>query len=223
MADDDLMAPGYVSAAMECILSDSSVGMVTARQTVIDESFFGPISNAPIGFKILPGNEFATRFWGGHNPGVANISAMLVRRRQVLGFGESCDYPTGSFGDLTLFLRLCLGAKMGLLDEGYYYRVYPTSEGLSVLWRELRMALRCYERDLLDLHKQGRLERKLLLTIIRGNTRLLFSRWEKLYRRRPGFENKVRPLLDLAWRTFAVGWRYGLGAQPTVHKYFGLE
>ena len=148
---------------------------------------------------------------------------MLVRRSRVLEFGESCDYPTGSFSDLTLFLRLCLGAKMGLLDEGYYYRVYPTSEGLSALWRELLMALSCYERDLRDLHNQGRLERKLFLTILRGNTRLLFSRWKQLYRRRSGFENKVRPLLDMAWRTLAVGWRYGLGSQPTVYKYFGFE
>jgi glycosyltransferase involved in cell wall biosynthesis len=223
MADDDLIAPGYVSAAMECILSNSSVGMVTALQTAIDESFFGPISDAPINCKVLPGNEFAVGLFDGDNPGVWNISAMLVRRRQVLEYGGFCDYPTGSFSDYTLFFQLCLGSKLGLLDGGYYYRVYPTSAGLAAPWRTLLVALSCYERDLLELHRKGRLGRKFLLLIIRGNTRLLFSRWKQLYRHRPGLGNKVRPLFDMAWRTLAVGWRYGLGAEPIICKYFGSE
>jgi glycosyltransferase involved in cell wall biosynthesis len=223
MADDDLIAPSYLSAAMECILSNSLVGMVTAVQTAIDESFSGPISNAGISFKILPGSEFAVRLFDGDNPGVWNINPMLVRRRQVLEYGGFGDYPTGSFSDYTLFFQLCLGAKLGLLDGGYYYRIYPTSEGLAAPWRGLLMALSCYERDLLDLHKKGRLERKLLLLIIRGNTGLLLSRWKELYRHRPGFENKACPLFDMAWRTLAVGWRYGLRAEPKLYKYFSVE
>jgi glycosyltransferase involved in cell wall biosynthesis len=225
MSDDDLIVPGYVSAAMECMSSEPSVVAVVALQTAIDESFFGPVSNLPINFKTLLGNEFVTRWFNGENPGVWNLFPMLVRRRRVLECGGFPDYPTGSYGDITLFFQLCLGAKMGLLDGGYYYRVYPTSAGLAAPWRGLLMATNCYERDLLDLHKKGRLERKLLLAIIRSNTHLLIGRWKQLYRHRPGFENKACPLFDLALRTLSVSWRYGLGALPKLHKYVrrGME
>ena len=146
LSDDDLIAPGYIKAAMECILSEPSVGVVVARQTQIDESFFGPVPNPPISFQTLPGNDYVAHWFKEGCPGVLTAFAMLARRRQVLECGGLPDYPDASHSDNTLFLRLCLGAKVGLLDGGYYYRVYPTSSGLGTRWRRLFMATNDYEQ-----------------------------------------------------------------------------
>ena len=69
------------------------------------------------------------------------------------------------------------------------------------------------------MYKKGRLERELLLAIIRGNTQLLVQRWKQLYRHQAGYENKVRPVLDITLRVFSLGWHYGLGALPKLHKW----
>jgi len=221
MGDDDLMSPGYIAASMECILGEPSVNAVIARQTRIGESFFGPVSTAPIHFKTLPGDEFVSQWLiEGKLPDVLTTFPMVARRRHMLECGGLPEYPDASHSTNTLILQLCLGAKLGLLDGGYYYRVYPTSGGLGTLWRKLIAATQDYDRDLLVLHKKGRLEKELFLAIVRGNTHLLISRWKQLYRRRPGFENKVRPVLDIAFRIFNLGWRHGLGAMPKLHKYF---
>lgn len=222
MGDDDLMSPGYIAASMECILSDPSVNAVIARQTRIAESFFGPISNAPIHFKTLTGEEFLARWMIEQKlPDVLTTFPMVVRRRQLLECGGLPEYPDASHSTNTLLLQLCLGAKLGLLDGGYYYRIYVTSGGLATPWHRLVAATQEHERDLLDLHQKGRLEKRLLLVLIRGNTSLLISRWQQFYRRRRGFENKVRPVLDIAARIFNLGRHYGLGAVPKLHKYFG--
>jgi glycosyltransferase involved in cell wall biosynthesis len=223
MSDDDLIAPGYLEADMECILSESSVGMVVALQTQIDESFFGPIPSSPIGFMTLPGTEYANLWFNGGSACALTIFPMLVSRRQVLECGGFRDYPTASHCDNMVFFQLCLGRKLGLLDGGYYYRVYATSSGLAAPWQELLVAQSNYERDLLDMHKQGRLERKLLLAILRSNTQLLFGRWKQLYRHRPGFENRVRPLLDITLRLFSMGWQHGFGSLPKLHKWSGIK
>ena len=221
MGDDDLISPDYIAASMECILGEPSVNAVIARQTRIGESFFGPISSTPIHFKTLPGDEFVSQWLiEGKLPDVLTTFPMVARRRQVLECGGLPEYPDASHSTNTLILQLCLGAKLGLLDGGYYYRVYPTSGGLGTPWRKLVAATQDYDRDLLVLHKKGRLDKKLFLAIMRGNTHLLISRWKQLYRRRPGFENKVRPVLDIAFRIFNLGWRHGLGAVPKLHKYF---
>lgn len=221
MGDDDLMSPGYIAASMECILGEPSVNAVIARQTRIGESFFGPVSSTPIHFKTLPGEEFVSQWLiEGKLPDVLTTFPMVARRRQVLECGGLPEYPDASHSSNTLLFKLCLGAKLGLLDGGYYYRVYPTSGGLATHWRKLVAATQDYDRDLLVLHEKGRLEKKLFLAIVRGNTHLLISRWKQLYRHRPGFENKVRPVLDIAFRIFNLGWRHGLGAMPRLHKYF---
>ncbi len=219
MGDDDLMSPGYIAASMECILSEPSVSAVIARQTRIEESFFGPISSAPIHFTTLTGDEFLTHWViEGKLQDVLTTFPMVARRRQLLECGGLPEYPDASHSTNTLLLQLCLGAKLGLLDGGYYYRVYATSGGLATPWRKLVAATQDHERDLLDLHKTGRLERKLLLALIRGNTQLLIARWNQLYRHRSGLKNRVRPVLDITLRLFSVGWRYGLGSLPKIHK-----
>jgi glycosyltransferase involved in cell wall biosynthesis len=224
MSDDDLIVPGYIAASMECILSEPSVNAVIAQKTRIEESFFGPISNAPIHFKTLPGNKFMARWLiEGNLNDILTTFPMLVRRRQMLECGGLPEYPDGSYSSNTVLFELCLGAKVGLLEGGYYYRVYPTSEGLQTPWRWLFAATQNYDRDLLALHKKGRLGGKLFLAIVRGNTGLLISRWKQLYRRRAGFANKVRPVLDIAFRIFNLGWHYGLGAVPKLHKYFDSD
>jgi glycosyl transferase family 2 len=224
MGDDDLMSPGYIAASMECILSKPSVNAVIARQTRIEESFFGPVSNAPIHFKTLTGDEFLVQWViEGKLQDVLTTSSMVARRRQVLECGGFPEYPDASHCNNTLLLQLCLGAKLGLLDGGYYYRVYPTSGGLATPWRKLVAATQDYDRDLLNLHRQGRLKKKFFLALVHGNTQLLFLRWKNHYRRRPGFGNKVCPLLDIFFRVFNLAWRHGLGAVPKLHKYFNSE
>ena len=141
---------------------------------------------------------------------------MVVRRRQVLECGGLPEYSDASYSSNTLLFKLCLGAKLGLLDGGYYYRVYPTSGGLATPWRKLVAATQDYDRDLLVLHQTGRLKKRLFLALVRGNTHLLISRWKQLYRHRPGFGNKVRPILDIAFRIFNLGWRHGLGVMPKL-------
>jgi glycosyltransferase involved in cell wall biosynthesis len=221
MGDDDLMSPGYIAASMECILSLRSVNAVLARQTEIEESFFGPISDAPIRFTTLTGEEFVAQWLSeGKLRDVLTTFPMVARRQQVLECGGLPEYPDASHSSNTLILQLCLGARLGLLDRGYYYRIYPTSGGLATPWRNLFAANRDYERDLMDLYKAGRLEKKLLLALIRGNTQLLMGRWKRIYRNRPGFENRIRPLLDLTARIFNLGRHCGLGAVPKLHKYF---
>jgi hypothetical protein len=148
---------------------------------------------------------------------------MVARRRQLLEYGGLPEYPDASHSTNTLILQLCLGAKLGLLDEGYYYRVYPTSGGLAASWRKLVAATQDYDRDLLDLHRQGRLKKSFLLALMHSNTQLLILRWKNLYRQRPGFENKVRPVRDIAFRIFNLGCRHGLGVMPKLHKYFNTE
>jgi glycosyltransferase involved in cell wall biosynthesis len=224
MSDDDLMAPGYIAASMECILSEPAVNAVIARQIRVEESFFGPIADAPIPFETLPGNGFVSRWLiEGKLNDILTTFPMLARRRQMLECGGLPGYPDASNSTNTLLFELCLGAKAGLLDGGYYYRVYPTSEGLKTPWRWLLAATQDYDRDLLALHKKGRLENRLFLAITRGNTNLLISRWKQHYRRRAGFENKVRPVLDIAFRIINLGWHYGLGTVPRLYKYFDSE
>ena len=221
MGDDDLMSPGYIGASMECILGEPSVNAVIARQIRVAESFFGPVSDAPIQFTTLTGEEFLSQWMiEGKLQDVLTTFPMVARRRQVLEYGGLPEYPDASHSTNTLILQLCLGAKLGLLDGGYYYRIYPTSGGLATPWRNLVAANQEHERDMLDLHKAGRLERKLFLALIRGNTHLLVGRWKQLYRRRPGLKNKVRPVFDIATRIFNLGRLYGLGAVPKLHKYF---
>jgi glycosyltransferase involved in cell wall biosynthesis len=220
MSDDDVIVPGYIAASMECILSDPSVNAVIAHQTSIGESFFGPVSNSPIHFKILTGDEFVPQWLVEGKLKIWTTFPMMARRRQVLECGGLPEYPDASHSSNALLLQLCLGAKLGLLDGGYYYRVYPTSGGLATPWRNLVAANRDYERDLLHLHQQGRLERKLFLALVRGDTHLLVGRWNQLYRRRPGFENKVRPIFDIASRIFNLGRHYGLGAILKLQKHF---
>lgn len=218
MGDDDLMAPGYIAASMECILDDPSVNAVIARQTEINETFFGPVSDAPIRFTTMMGEEFFARWLEGKIQGVWTTFPMVARRRRLLECGGLPEYPDASHSTNTLLLQLCLGSRLGLLDGGYYYRVYPASGGLAMPWRNLLAANREHERDLLALQRQGRLEKKLFLGVLRANTRLLLGRWKWLYRRRPGFENKVRPVSDIALRILNLAWRHGPGAVPGLHK-----
>jgi len=223
MGDDDLMSPDYIAASMKCILGDPSVNAVIACQTRIGESFFGPVSSNPIHFKTMTGEEFLSQWLVGKLPDVLTTFPMVARRRQVLEYGGLPEYPDASHSTNTTILQLCLGAKLGLLDGGYYYRIYPASGGLAMSWPRLIAATQENERDLFDLHREGRLNKKLFLTMVRGNTQLLISRRKQLYRRRPGFENKVRPVFDIAFRIFNLGWRYGLGAVPRLHRYFNFE
>ena len=222
MGDDDLMSPGYIAASMECILGEPSVNAVIARQTRIEESFFGPISSAPIRFETLTGEQFVDQWLVKvkiHN--VLTTFPMVARRRQVLECGGLPEYPDASYSSNTLLFRLCLGSKLGLLDGGYYYRIYPTSGGLATPWPKFVAATEDYDRDLLELHKTGRLERTYFHAILRGNTQLLVFRWRQLYRQRPGFENKVRPVFDIILRALGLGLRYGPGAWPKFQRYFG--
>jgi glycosyltransferase involved in cell wall biosynthesis len=219
MGDDDLMSPDYIAASVKCISGESSVNAVIARQTRIGEFFFGPISGAPIDFITLTGEEFVSQ-WAieGKLPDVLTTFPMVVRRQQVLECGGIPEYADASHSTNTLILQLCLGAKLGILNGGYYYRIYPTSGGLTTPWCNLVKATQSYDRDLLVLYKTGRLKKNLFLALVLGNTGLLILRWKKLYRRRPGFANKVRPVLDIAFRIFNLGWRFGLGAVPKLHK-----
>jgi glycosyltransferase involved in cell wall biosynthesis len=224
MGDDDLMSPGYIAASMECILGEPSVNAVIARQTRIEESFFGPVSSAPIDFKTMTGDEFVSQWVIERKlQDVLTTFPMVARRRQLLECGGLPEYPDASHSTNTLILQLCLGAKLGLLDGGYYYRIYPTSGGLATPWRNLFAANQDHERDLLDLYQQGRLKKKFFLALMHSNTQLLVLRWKNLYRHRSGFENKVRPVLDIAFRIFDLGWRHGLGVMPKLHKHFNSE
>lgn len=220
MGDDDLMSPDYIAASMTCILGEPEVNAVIARQTRIEESFFGPVSDAPIHFTTMTGEEFFTQ-WQVELKirDVLTTFPMVARRRQLLERGGLPEYPDASHSSNTSLLRLCLGARLGLLDGGYYYRVYPTSGGLATPWRNLVAANRDYERDLLTLQRQGRLEKKLFLALLRGNTHLLVGRWSRLYRGRPGFENKVRPVFDVALRMLNLACRHGPGAVPVFNKF----
>jgi glycosyltransferase involved in cell wall biosynthesis len=224
MGDDDLMSPGYIAASMECILGEPSVHAVIARQTRIEESFFGPVSSAPIHFKTMTGDEFVAQWVVERKlQDVLTTFPMVARRRQLLECGGLPEYPDASHSTNTLILQLCLGARMGLLDGGYYYRVYPTSGGLAADWRKLVAATQDYDRDLLALHRQGRLQKKFFLELVHSNTQLLILRWKNLYRQRPGFGNKVRPVLDIVFRILNLGWHYGFGVMPKLHKYFNSE
>ena len=219
LSDDDLIVPGYVSAAMDCILSDASVSVVLSRQEAIDENFLGPLSGLPITSSTLPGNEFVSTWFREGSQGVLTMIPMLARRQHILECGGLPEYPTGANSDNLLFFRLCLGAALGLLSGGYYYRVYPNSSGLAMPWSELVLAVEISERDIFALFKSGRLDRHTFFAMIRAGTRTLLARWKQLYRHRPGFENKICPLFDVLRRIPKVGSRYGIQAVPLVHKF----
>ena len=98
MSDDDLIAPGYVSAAMECILRDPDVNVVVSKQTQIDENFLKPVCDFPIDFKALPGNEYVTRWFTTGGLGVLTVFPMLARRLDILECGGLPNYPY-TFGE----------------------------------------------------------------------------------------------------------------------------
>ncbi len=218
MSDDDLIAPDLIRASMDCILSDPEVGAVVSSQSTIDESFSGSIPNVPIAYKTIPGDDFAEMWTNGGNPGVANIFPMLVSKQKFLGFQGFRPYPTGNGADLLMFFQLCLGRKVGLVDGGYHYRIYPTSEGLAAPWKGLRMAVECYDRDLHALYLEGRLKHRIFQAMVRGNTRLLLYRRKALYSGRKGLKNKLTPSIDVALRLMKIGWKYGLGTLPLIYK-----
>ncbi len=218
MSDDDLIAPDLIRASMDCILSDSGVGAVVSSQSTIDEFYSGSIPNVPISYKTIPGDDFAEMWTNGGNPGVANIFPMLVSKAEFLGFQGFRPYPTGNGADLLMFFQLCLGRKVGLVDGGYHYRIYPSSEGLAAPWKGLRMAVECYDRDLHALYLEGRLKRRIFHAMVRGNTGLLLHRRDTLYSHRAGLKNTLVPVFDIAFRMVATGWKYGFGAIPLLHK-----
>jgi hypothetical protein len=143
---------------------------------------------------------------------------MLVSKEKFLGFHGFRPYPTGNGADLLMFFQLCLGRKVGLVDGGYHYRIYPTSEGLAAPWKGLRMAVECYDRDLHALYLEGRLKRHIFQALVRGNTGLLVHRRNKLYSRRKGLENTLVPIFDIAVRLLKNAWKYGLRSIPLLHK-----
>lgn len=220
MSDDDLIAPDYINTAMECMETDSQVGVVISQQTKIDESFFGPISRATIQFKTLTGSNFVTQ-WAIENkmPNLLTTAPMLARRLEILEHGGFPDYPDGSHSPNLLLFKLCLGVKVGVLDGGYYYRIYPMSSGLLTPWGLLLTATENYDRDLLELHQQGRIKKELIRALLLGNTRLLVARWRNIYRHWKGLGNKVTPVFDIAFRILRLGWLHGLGTVPKIHRY----
>jgi glycosyltransferase involved in cell wall biosynthesis len=220
LSDDDLISPRFISAAMDCILSDPQVAVVVTRQIRIDESFLGPVTDPSIHFTTMGGGDYVAQWIREGIPDVFTMTSMLTRRRALLDQGGFPNYPIGAASDNMVVFRLCLGAKIGILDGGYYYRVYPASTGLAMTWRELVLALDLAQRDYLALYQGGRLDRRTFLAIVRGELRFLLNRWWLFCRQRPGFENKVQPLLDVIRRTFQVGHRYGVGAIPILHKLF---
>jgi hypothetical protein len=219
LSDDDLIAPGFVEAGMECMLSDPAVSIVIAKQTQIDEEFLGPVSEGPIAYEIHSGNEYVSHWFHEGTEGLLTTVGLLARRRQMIECGGVPRYPNGVNSDNMMFFRLCLGAKLGLLERGYYYRVYATSSGMDMPWRTLLAGLTQSEADLLKLREEGRLERKTHLAMIRGGTQLLFHRWKTIYRRKPGWENQVQPAMDLAGRILRLGGQHGLGAVPKLHRW----
>lgn len=218
MSDDDLIAPDLIRASMDCILSDAEVGAVVSSQTTIGECFSGSVPHEPITYKTIPGDDFAEMWINGGNPGVENIFPMLVSKDKFLGFQGFRPYPTGNGADLLMFFQLCLGRKVGLVDGGYHYRIYPSSEGLAAPWKGLRMAVECYDRDLHALYLEGRLKHHVFQAMVRGNTGLLVHRRNKLYAHRKGLENTLVPIFDIAFRILANGWKYGVGSIPLLHK-----
>jgi hypothetical protein len=215
LSDDDLLAPGFVSVAVSCIESEPDVGVVLSQQTIIEEHFDGEANTQPIGFEVFETEKFFLEWWTGlRSPQISTFVSLFGRRSEMLAEGGFPLCRSGAHSDTCLLTALGICRKIGVLDGGLLYRVYPTSVGLSMPWEHLLEGTSVFERRIRQWVKQGRATKQFQALMLRHHTGTMIGRYRNIYRKKPGFENRIRPLFDIAGRIVVHRLFHGAKAVP---------
>ncbi len=222
LSDDDLLVPRFVETAVDCLGSDSSVGAGLSRQTRIEESFLGGPPEDALTWSSDLSNVLYDDWWtGAGNPDVLTFVSLFGRRMKMVRAGGFGNDPSGAHSDIQLLLELTLGRRLGYLFGGFLYRVYPTSVGLGMSWPHLRDGTIGFERVIQRWVKEGRMTESLRQALVRNHTSSMIGRYRRLYRKRPGFVNKVRRVLDLFGRIARSLIVTGPKSVPVLHRIVG--
>ncbi len=221
LSDDDLLGPGFVTAAVLCMESQPDVGVVLSEQTVIDEHFNDEPDSVPLGFQVFDTEKFFFEWWNGlRSPKIATFVSLFGRREEMLAEGGFPLCRSGAHSDTCLLTALGIGRKLGVLSGGLFYRVYPTSVGLSMPWAHLVEGTNVFENRIKAWVKSGRATKEFYALMLRHHTGTMIGRYRNIYRKKPGFENQIRPLFDILSRTIAHRLQYGSEALPLTASQF---
>ena len=186
LCDDDEISPNYVSALARRLTEDEDVAVAVAKADLIDESGHRrPKDQAPFPAGVHACRDFI-RIWCGHEYDFGSFVTNMARTRAILDAGGYPDFVKGNSIDNALLIALSVGHKVALVDEAAFrYRIYESSTGLAVDYRELGQAQRQFLRYL-DQHPGLR-----------------------AYGRRDPVQWKVMKdqIVEMAWRTYRHRWK----------------
>lgn len=221
LSDDDLLVPRFVEAAAGCILADPRVGAVLSRQTRIDEHFCSEVGNPEVSGASEASEDFYLRWFRDCKvTDIFTYVSLLGRRKEMVDAGGFGNYPSGGHSDIELLLGLTLGKSIGLVSGGFLYRIYAGSTGLGMPWHHLWEGTRGFEERLSRWRREGRLSPGLHRALVRGHSTMMILRYRSLYLKRPGWNNRIKPGLDIGQRLVVNLLRHGPAATPILQKFF---
>ncbi|MCG8470201.1 MAG: glycosyltransferase, partial [Gemmatimonadetes bacterium] len=186
LADDDELSPGFVTQLVRAMEESPDIGVALARLEVIDEN--GQISSRPD--KPTPPARMScldfVRGWCEGTHDYVCFATFLARTEDIRRVGKYPVFPTGTSIDNGLLLKLALGRSVAyVVEETFRYRVYETSLGLALNYRELAADLNAFI-DWLDSDE----------------TLQTFAR------KRPREWTAIRAhLVSMTWRTYRLRWK----------------
>lgn len=187
LADDDEISPQFVSALVRVLRQDPQIGVALPRLEIMDEEG-SPVSRerGPLPPCRMTGAELVS-IWCRNEYDFVCFCTTLARTQEIRRAGAYPLFPKGTAVDDALLLRLSLGRKVAFEPEAVFrYRVYQSSHGLGLPYRELAADLRAFLR-FLDTDP-----------ILR-----------EFATREPGTWKALRHLLrQLTWRTYRFRWKH---------------
>ena len=186
LCDDDEISVNYVSALARHLAEDDEVAVAVAKAELIDESGHRrPKKPSPFPGGVHACPDFI-RIWCGHEYDFGSFVTNMARTQAILDAGGYPDFVKGNSIDNALLIALAVGHKVALVEEAAFrYRIYESSTGLAVDYRQLGQAQRQFLRYL-DRHPG----------------------LQEYGRREPGQWSAMKnQIVEMAWRTYRHRWK----------------
>lgn len=213
LQDDDEISPNFVSSLVSACERNSDVGVALARVEVMDEVGRTVPSkrDQPLPPELMSGEAFVQK-WCRHEYDFVCHATNLARTREIAESGGYPDLSKGTSIDDALVLKLGLGRQVAFIaDVAFRYRVYESSHGLALDYRELARDLRQFiewldsdpvMREYARQHPQQWAGVRSLLVELTWRT--YRHRWKTMYRKR------LSP----------AGWIRAAFAMPFIPAYY---